>query len=877
MADQNTSEKSAAQQTENVPEGDVRSSFGVFPLVMMAIIIGIGIPSAIWLVIREPEMTPFEKTVQALEYLDQGRTRTAYLAAIEMLYHQVDDPEVGGALEYVVGVAYFRKAERVSEEANPGYEGIVEPIYQQARTFLEQANRKSLMTELIPDWRYTLGSCYYKLGQIYNAREMLEAAYDTATENRDEIVLMLAQCYLDPNVLKSSLVHPDSIVEMHEKRTRIIENLKREYVSRESGDDDEEYRYRSLLCIAELQRQDGDLQSAKNTVSQLIRMYDGLNLSVERRRELSDTLTILKSRILIDSGKTEEAREVLVSIVDLNSGLEQKSVLQGYYLYGLSYEADGRLDLALENFEKPAAVSDSSVSFPANLYAGDIARKRGSHEEALNYLSKALAAVESTDSFANEWVDLNDARKIIQEAWDEWGNSDSYEQFRFSIDLAQRMVPLFPLSYSNELTALASQKRARLIQNQYDNGTSSEQITLQDVREHWKRAGYAYARLANSSRASANYSQILWDASQFYRNGNDFPNALNMLDRFIASNPRAGLPAAYTFKAQLLLDLDGYDEEPRLEQAIEILEHTIRDFPKDQLVYGAQLMLGRTYLEVGLTDEAIATWRELLLNSPLTPEAEEWQQALFLMGRTLFHTTETRPQTFIDLEAEATTDPTVNPARYEVVDEAIFWLDEFVRRIPDHPRVHEARWLLAKGLRFRARRPEVQLKNAETENMKNELKDEIYLYLDRSLKEYSILSEQLQVLEQRDQLDAISRQFLRDAYFEPAHIQFDLGQFDSTGDAYRKAIDLYSNAAFYFTTNPIVLVAYYRIAECYRHLNAYGEGRRQLEQAKVILNQIPEPFPQDATNFTKQEWDQLLEQSIRLYDLSLQNRNLTGP
>jgi len=847
------------------------AAIGFVPMLALAVFTGIIVPVMAWMAVKEPELTPFEKTVQALEYLREGRTKTAYLEAIQMLDEGITDPEVGGALEFIVGVALFRKAERVTQEAAPGYIGITEPIYRLSMRYLERAQQKSIMNELVSEWRYTIGACYYKLGHVYEAREILEAAYEMAEENRADIALMLAQVYLDPNVLKSSLVHPTSRDEQHEKRQAIIENLQRECLDEDTPGERTEDRFLALYCVAELQRQDGEIDVAEQTLAQLEETMNAIELTEERAGEHSDTLTILKARLFLDQKKTEEARELLERIVTLKTGLEQKAVLQGHYLLGRSYAIDERYDLALAHFEKPAAVKDSQVFFPANLYAGDIARRRGLHEESLAFLIRGLDGVDSTEVFANPWMDLDEARDLVQSAWDEWGNSASYEQFRFSLELARHMIPLFTQSHANQLMALVSRKRAELVQAQYDAVAHEEDLEkLRDVREHWKRAGHAYARLANSSRASSNYGQILWEASQHYRRGNDFNNALQMLEMYIASNPRSGLTAAYIFKARLLLDLEEYDEKPRVEEAIATLEQALRDFPKDQLIYDAQFLLGRAYLEQGKTDEAAQVWRSLILESPLTPEAREWQQALFALGRMLFHVTETRPGYLLTVRQPA--EPGTNPKtdeRFRQVEEAIHWLDEFVRRIPNHPDAHEARWLLAKGLRFRARRAENRIKTAETENTRVELEKEIRQYLQRATAQYKVLADELARIDQRNELTSTSRQFLRDAYFEPAHIQFDLGAYDASGDSYRQAIDLYSNAAFYFTGKPVVLVAYYRIAECYRQLGAYAEARRQLEQARVILNQIPEPFPATSTNFSKQEWQQLLEQSVKLYDLTL--------
>ena len=61
-------------------------------------------------------------------------------------------------------------------------------------------------------------------------------------------------------------------------------------------------------------------------------------------------------------------------------------------------------------------------------------------------------------------------------------------------------------------------------------------------------------------------------------------------------------------------------------------------------------------------------------------------------------------------------------AAYDCLDDAIRRLQEFVARYPKRPEASEARFLLAKSLRDRAMLPRFQLKRAETDNARKELK-----------------------------------------------------------------------------------------------------------------------------------------------------------
>lgn len=838
---------------------------------VLGVCLGIGIPWGIWWMLQPPALTPIEQTYQALEMLEEGRTRSAYLAAIKLLQDRVSDPNIGGTLEYIAGTAYFRKAERVREERGPEALGIVQPNYELASRYLEKAGLKTFAPELKPQWATMLGLSYFQLERFYEARELLDQAWESAPENRAEIVWKLGTCYVDANVLKASLYNATDKQQAQAARLRMLQRIQEVTSDEEAAINTLgrlEY-FRLKLLEAEFQLLTGQLAEFEETLLRIDLEELEDTIPDEPKIQLRDGVLVLQARYQLREGHPERAREQLQGLVGGKSGLEQSGTLQAHYFMGLAYAQEERFDRAAEHLNKPASISDSELCFPANIHAGELARRRGLHEEALTYYVRGLSLVKSTDRFTNRWMDMDQARQMIRDAWDEWGSSTRYEHFRYATELSERVVPLFSQVEANQMLAGATRKRAEFVQAETDalRPHVDQEQTLKTF-EHWKRAGQAYARLAHSMQTSELFGRYLWDSAQLYRRGNDFENALKMVNRYIQSDPRSGLPAAYILKARLLMDLDPYSEEDSIQQAIHLLEKLQRDFPKDQAIYEAQVLLGEAYLEAGAPDQAMEVWRELLLKSPLTPAATEWQSALFALGRLLFLTSDSRPQ-ILSQAAQPDRTPEQRSQHFEYVDEAIHWLNEFVRRNPEHPRALEARWLLAKGLRFRIQKPAERVGQAETENTRSELLKEIHQMAQRSMQQFKLLENELSLLEQQNLLDNLASQFLRDAYFEPAHIQYDLGRFDETGDAYRKAIELYSHAAFHFTGDPIVLVAYYRIAECYRELQAEDEARRQLEQARVILSQLKEPFSTRSTNFNRAAWETILEQTIRMYDLAL--------
>jgi tetratricopeptide (TPR) repeat protein len=190
----------------------------------------------------------------------------------------------------------------------------------------------------------------------------------------------------------------------------------------------------------------------------------------------------------------------------------------------------------------------------------------------------------------------------------------------------------------------------------------------------------------------------------------------------------------------------------------------------------------------------------------------------------------------------------------------------FVARDKRHPEAvqaqTEARYLLAKALRHTAELPQRKLESAETENARLELRRTMQDLLSQARDEYRKLQTELLALEELDMLDELEQRVLRDCFFEVAHTYFALASYgiDSTGENYQKAITAYASAANQYSRDPQVILAYLQISNCYKRLNKPSDARSSLEQAKVILKQMPDAaFQKNSTNMTKAEWKEWLE------------------
>ena len=98
-------------------------------------------------------------------------------------------------------------------------------------------------------------------------------------------------------------------------------------------------------------------------------------------------------------------------------------------------------------------------------------------------------------------------------------------------------------------------------------------------------------------------------------------------------------------------------------------------------------------------EQAQGVWKDILENSNLTPQAKQWSDSLFALGKLNFHLGKIagkKPQA-----AGGTAQgekSTAQPGPYFYFEESTRRLREYVNRYPESEKVHEARFLLARAL-----------------------------------------------------------------------------------------------------------------------------------------------------------------------------------
>ena len=476
--------------------------------------------------------------------------------------------------------------------------------------------------------------------------------------------------------------------------------------------------------------------------------------------------------------------------------------------------------------------------------------RRSAGKRRSTHTSAALEMLK-TAGYSNRWLRLDEFRAIVVAAWDDLKRTHAYE---FAVELAKHMRPLFPPEKAYEAVERVA-AATQLLASQLEAEISNRPYRVREQRrtellERWRTSGKAFADLAEALQESPRFPDVLWTSAEHYRLGHDFQDALAEMTRFINTQPRQRLPLAYVRRGEILMDLGRYDE------AMEHFERVLAEYPLDIASYPAMYLVGVCEVERNRPDKAVQAWQRVLHDPHLDPSANEWQQSLFALGRLQYQIALTMP-----VPPSAAPTPNANAgetrprpmAAYDCLDDAIRRLQEFVARYPKRPEASEARFLLAKSLRDRAMLPKFQLKRAETDNARKELKARIQSLLTEAQSQLETLIESLQGKETAGMLERLEQRMFRDACFERAHNLYALGK-------YERAIEAYTNAANRYAEDPSVLLAYIQMANCYDRMGKPLDARGVAIQAMLIHKNMSEKaFTRDKTLLTRDEWRTWLE------------------
>lgn len=408
------------------------------------------------------------------------------------------------------------------------------------------------------------------------------------------------------------------------------------------------------------------------------------------------------------------------------------------------------------------------------------------------------------------------------------------------------------------------------------------QQQARDLRTKAGDAHIAYAKgLAGGGKDDDKaYGEAIWKAVELYDRAGSIPLAIAALELFVSERPDDALAP------DALLRLGrSYQAAGDFERAIVALQRNQFRYPSSLAASKSGVPLAQAYIAKGPESHKKA---EKVLkavvedNRLLTPEAEEFRQALFELAQ-LYYRTE----------------------RYE---EAVARLEELTERYPDQERFAQLTFMMADSYRKSAVKLRQELaakdraKAAEAKAAKEaqlaagstaatagaaagdepkttgpddsaaaakddeaaqaraaaerkEADAEIRKRLTRAGELYGDVIEHLKRATSAAELDLL---YCKLSHFYQADCQYDLGD-------YRNAIRLYDVAAGRYQNDPSALAAYVQIVNAYCALGKPSEAKTANERAKWLLRKMPAGSFDAAGNggppMSKQYWEQWLKWS----------------
>ncbi len=777
-----------------------------------------------WAVSGSPEKTPKQIMNEALARLESSHDAKSRDEAQEMAYvlkkMDYQDPDFPGALYFIFGVVAFRNAEELNGESQ-------DHQYLIASRYLKEAERRAVDQEHRPEWAFTLGTSLYLLGFMKDSRPLLEEAITTYPEGKLKTSILLTDIYLDDK-------------EEAELNKAFKLNTEALQVSGlEPLDSDRLYLQRAQIFLAQ-----GKNDQAQQVLSK-----------VKQKDSVNQVTVVFQAQTLMAEGKYKEALAMLAPVKD-NLGLERKFPRQASYLMGICAEALNDIEAAIGFYEQTThRYAGTHEGLAAYLHLGDLLRKDRRTEEALIAYRTALRSIGNPRDFRNRWIGLEQVQDYVLDAWNDWVDEEKIENgvttFDTAILLADYLPPLLPEVQAKELAANASRRWAEYYERLVEKSPVRQQETMQPLlKERWRQSGFAFYELSRLLQTTDRYGEILSISAEHFQKGQDFETALKVLTRFVNTKPDKKMPQALVRRGEILLELD------QLDEAINHFERVMTNYPTDVASFEAKYLLGVAYLEKDELDQASRVWSEILASSTLTPKAKQWRDSLFALGRLDFHRGR-----IVDLQVtEAASDSqpgqqTQAEIKTAYYDKATERLVEFVDRYPESEKVYEARYLLARSLQNQSDQPHQEMLSAKTDNARQELKRKKFAYLRMANQQLHILNRDLRKLEAQDRLDFLGKRLLKSACFGTAHLLFLTEDYEEAIKAYHEAVNRYPQCTE-------VLIAYMKMSGCYERLGKKNESKSMLEQAKIILKQMPDKvFESKATNLGREEWNRWLDWS----------------
>jgi tetratricopeptide (TPR) repeat protein len=498
------------------------------------------------------------------------------------------------------------------------------------------------------------------------------------------------------------------------------------------------------------------------------------------------------------------------------------------YLLGKIYEEKSDPKTA-ESFYQDVLVShpDSQVACLALMGRGICRAMLADDDAALTDLHDLTAQIGEKsyrEKYRNTAVDgLAQASSVMA----------SRSNFQGALELLadeQLLDPNPPAVFFDRL-ADVYERRADQVEKTEDDSTAAEKIRRsKQVREYLTKAGDAYIAYSRALTLADDkgYGEAMWKGVDLYDRSANLQSVISALELFVAERPDDSLaPSA-------LLRLGrAYQAAGMFDKAIAAYQRNQFRYPNSLAASKSAVPLAQAYIAKGpeAYSKAESVLKSVVENNPLlTPEAEEFKQALFELAQLYYRT-----------------------GRYE---ESVAKLEELTARYPKDDRLGQLLFLMADSYRKSAALLDNKTAVASAGDAKGaaiDLAEAAAAKKDRLTKAKGLYDRVIDLFRDTPPKNDVDKLYNKLSHFYRADCLYDLGQ-------YEEAIRLYDAAAFRYQDDASSLAAYVQIVNAYYAIGKPDEAKAANERAKWLLKRMPpDAFSDGAFAMPKEYWENQLK------------------
>lgn len=800
----------------------------------------VGGMAIVWLHSSSDEEATLEMALAAFDNTNYVRAKE--LAELLRISRDVP-PEAMGGPAFVAGASWSYEADEswITDEEKQDY-------YLISVKYLEEARDLGFPPGYEGEGLFLLGRNLYLTGQIPFSRPVLQEAIKRNPRKKVEAQWLLASAYLnDANpkyeqALRENTVYlasprllPDDKFRGLVQRARILLRLDRLAECREALDqipsdakqraDALVVRGQSWLWEARKLRAaaDSEAETPEDVNTEDANLAATFVAEAEAQAE-ADTA--------IEAGDNNQARaermfEKALGMFREAQGHDTLTIQAGrkaMYLTGVCLHELGRDHEGLEEFARLRKLfPDTPEAMAADFQTAELLRGMrdpDSDRQALAAYRRALRTVQSARNYSNPWIPLDEIRERSLGAYRDFIRQQKYDR---ALRLTESLYPVFTPAQATELAAQAHRDWGLALLEQAAAAPVAESPSVvQEGRRQLRFAGDAYAKLAAIRITTHAYRDDLWTSSENYLQGHGYSRAATVLREYLKNESQKRNALALLRLGEALLNLG------QLDQSLTALEECIEFHQQDPAAYQARLAAANAYIEKGEADKAVALLEDNLIGE-LGPDSREFRQSLFALGYLL--------------------------EKENHYQEAILRLREAVNRYEeqDPQAVVEALYLMGRCYAKAAENAKAKLKEELLANRRTARQQEIVENLEAALQQYVRAQELLNRRLEISELTELEKKTLRNCYFAIGATLFEQ-------EKYAEAIKVYRTATSHYQNAPASLDAYVQIARAWRRLGDPQQARDAIEQAKTSRARLESvDAPQQATNFTTEEWKTLLD------------------